>query len=221
MTDMTGSTDTAWNVSAKTRMAALLVVWFALAALIGVSGAVATGPGTLFRPVALTMVAPVLGFVALYVGSAAFRGFVLGRDLRVVTMLQAWRVVGLAFLPLMFFGVLPSLFAWPAGVGDVLVGLSAPWVVLALARDPNFATSRAFVVWNVLGLADFVVAGATAMLSSGAIPALVSGGATSAPMEVWPLSLFPSLFVPLFAFAHLTALFQVAALKRATCGAVP
>ena len=216
MTDLAVSNDTAWSASAKTRMGALLALWFALAALVGMTGAVAAGPDSLFRPIALTMVVPVLAFVALYLGSTRFRDFVLGRDLRFVTLLQAWRVVGFAFLPLYFFGVLPGLFAWPAGVGDVLVGLSAPWVVFTLLRDPAFATSRAFVVWNVLGLADFVVAGAAATLASGAVSGLVvAGGVTSAPMEVWPLNMFPSFLVPLFAFAHLTALFQVAALRRA------
>ena len=215
MTDSTVSNDTAWSVSAKTRVGALLALWFALAALIGVTDAVAVGPDTLFRPIALTMVVPVLAFVAIYLGSTRFRGFVLGRDLRFVTLLQAWRVVGFAFLPLYYFGVLPGLFAWPAGVGDVLVGLTAPWVVFTLLRNPAFVTSRALVVWNVLGLADFIVAGAAATLASGAISGLVAGGVTSAPIEVWPLMLFPSFAVPLFAIAHLTALFQVAALRRA------
>ena len=215
MIDLTVSNDTAWSATAKTRMGVVLAIWFALAALIGVTGAVSAGPDTLFRPIALTMVVPVLAFVALYLGSTRFRDFVLGRDLRFLTLLQAWRVVGFAFLPLYFFGVLPGLFAWPAGVGDVLVGLSAPWVVFALLREPAFAASRAFVAWNVLGLADFAVAGATATLASGAIPGLVAGGVTSAPMELWPLNMFPSFIVPLFAIAHLTALFQAAALRRA------
>ena len=220
MTDLTVSNDTTWSPTAKTRMGFVLAIWFALAALIGVTGAVAAGPDSVFRPIALTMVVPVLAFVALYLGSTRFRDFVLGRDLRFVTLLQAWRVIGFAFLPLMYFGVLPGLFAWPAGVGDVLVGLTAPWVVFSLLRDPAFAASRAFVVWNVMGLADFVVAGATAVLASGAIPALVVGGVTSAPMEVWPLNLFPSFGVPLFAIAHLTALFQVRALRRASVSQV-
>jgi hypothetical protein len=215
MTDLAVSNDTAWSATAKTRMGVVLAIWFALTALAGVTGAVAVGPDTLFRPIALTMVVPVLAFVALYLGSARFRDFVLGRDLRFLTLLQAWRVVGFAFLPLYAFGVLPGLFAWPAGVGDVLVGLTAPWVVFALLRDPAFAASRAFVVWNVLGLADFAVAGATSVLASGAVPGLVAGGVTSAPMELWPLMLFPSFLVPLFTIAHLTALFQVRALRRA------
>ena len=199
---------------ARRRLALLLVAWFGLAAIAGTMGVFATGPGPLFRPVALAAIGPIAAFLALYAASSGFRGFVLSRDLRVVTMLQAWRVVGFGFLLLYAHGVLPGLFAWPAGLGDVAVGLSAPLVVLALARDPGFAASRGFVVWNLLGLFDFVVAVTVAGLASGAIPALVAGGVTSAPMEVWPLFLFPGFFVPLFAFLHLTALFQARTLGR-------
>ena len=199
---------------ARRRITLLLVVWFGLAAIAGVTGVFAAGPDHLLRPVAFAVIGPVALFLALYAASPGFRGFVLSRDLRVVTMLQAWRVVGFGFLLLYAHGVLPGLFAWPAGLGDVAVGLGAPLVMLALTRDPGFAASRGFVVWNWLGLADFAVALGTAALASGAIPALVAGGVTSAPMEVWPLYLFPGFFVPLFIFLHLTALFQARALRR-------
>ena len=95
------------------------------------------------------------------------------------------------------------------------MGLTAPLVVLTLARRPEFARSRRFVIWHLLGLLDFLVAAATATLASGAIPGLVAGPVTSAPMEVWPLSLFPSFIVPLFVVMHLSVLFQVRSLRRA------
>ena len=34
--------------------------------------------------------------------------------------------------------------------GAIAVGLTAPWVALALVRRPGFATSRLFVGWNLL-----------------------------------------------------------------------
>ena len=207
-------TNNSLHSPAPRRMAMVLLIWFGFAALAGTMGVFATGPDHLFRPVALAVIGPVAAFLALYMASPGFRGFVLSRDLRLVTMLQAWRVIGFSFLLLYAHGVLPGLFAWPAGLGDIAVGLSAPLVVLALARDPEFAASRGFVVWNLLGLADFVAALVVAVLASGAIPALVAGGLTSAPMEVWPLFLFPGFFVPLFIFLHLTALFQARALRR-------
>ncbi len=132
-------------------------------------------------------------------------------DIRLLTMLQHWRVVGFAFLPLYGFGVLPGLFAWPAGLGDVAVGLTAPFVVAALVRRPGFAGSRRFLAFHLLGILDFAVAAGTATLSSGAFPSLHAGPLTSVAMEVWPLSIFPTFIVPLFLMAHLAVLFQVLA----------
>jgi hypothetical protein len=52
-------------------------------------------------------------------------------DLRLLTALQGGRVIGFVFLALYAHGLLPGLFAWPAGLGDVLVGGAAPFVLLA------------------------------------------------------------------------------------------
>jgi hypothetical protein len=38
------------------------------------------------------------------------------------------------------------------------IGLTAPWLVVALLRQRSFATSRAFIAWNIFGILDFVVA---------------------------------------------------------------
>ena len=211
---MTQSTTPGLRLGARVGLAAVLVVWFGLAAAAGMSGLLAAEPETLARPVLLSVLAPLALFVALYLMSGRFRTFILTRDVRFLTVLQSWRVIGFAFLMLYAWGTLPGLFAWPAGLGDVAIGLGAPWVALALARRPEFARSRGFVLWNLAGLLDFVVAAGTATLASGAVPGLVDGSLTSAPMEIWPLSLFPSFIVPLFAILHLTVLLQVAAARR-------
>ena len=195
-----------------------LAVWFGVSALLGTTGYLSADSDVPLRPILLSIAVPVAAFLVLYARSATFRAFILSRDLRFVTSLQQWRVIGFAFILLYAQGVLPGLFAWPAALGDVAVGLTTPLVLLALARRQGFVTSRTFVAWNVLGLLDFVVAGTVAVLASGAFPALLTGGPTSAPMEVWPLILFPSFIVPLFVFAHLTVLFQVRAQRRLTAG---
>ena len=59
--------------------------------------------------------AAVMAFLALYLLSGGFRRFVLAQDLETLTMLQHWRVLGFCFLPLYFYGVIPGVFAWPAG----------------------------------------------------------------------------------------------------------
>jgi len=92
-------------------------------------------------------------FVAFWL-SAAFRRFVTSADIRLVAAIEAWRLAGFGFISLYVYGVLPGRFAWPAGLGDMAIGFTAPWIVLALVRRPSFAGSRLFVIWNLLGILD-------------------------------------------------------------------
>jgi hypothetical protein len=72
------------------------------------------------------------------------------------------RVMGVIWLLALALGELPAAFALPAGIGDIAIGLAAPWVARGL-RDGN-GTRRAF--WfNVAGIADFVVAFAIGFLA--------------------------------------------------------
>ncbi len=104
-------------------------------------------------------------------------------------------------------GVLPGLFAWPAGAGDIAIGITAPWVALALVRRSTFAASPQFVAWNLFGILDLIVAVSTGTLSSGFIAGL-AGNITTAPMAQLPLVLIPAFFVPLFIMFHIAALLQ-------------
>ena len=193
-----------------------LAVWLAIVWLMGTSG-ILTAPATQpFRPVLFSVLVPVLAFLAVYAGSLRIRKFMLAIDMRLLTMLQLWRVLGFGFLTLYAHDVLPGLFAWPAGLGDVAIGLTAPLAVWALIQRPNYAKSGRFIAFNLLGILDFVVAAGTATLASGAYLEFHTGLPTSAPMEVWPLNIFPGFIVPLFMFAHLTVLFQVNALRQQT-----
>ena len=149
-----------------------------------------------------------------YATSERFKAFVLAQDLRLLTAFQLWRVIGFTFLTLYAFGVLPGLFAWPAGLGDVAVGVMAAFVLIRMVREPSFIKTRSYLGLHFAGLFDFLVAIVTASLSSGAFPGLINNSLTSRAMEIWPLNLFPSFLVPIFIILHLSALFQVMQLRR-------
>jgi hypothetical protein len=191
----------------KSLVAAILAGWLGLVLVLGASGAFVSPLGTIPLRVAIGATAPLLVFLALYWMSAAFRDLVLAVDLPLATAVQAWRFAGFAFLALYAHRLLPGVFVWPAGLGDMAIGITAPWVALALVRRPDFVASRSFVVWNLLGILDLVVA-----VSIGAINSSLATGApgeiTVAPMAQMPLVLIPAYFVPLFVMLHLTALFQ-------------
>ena len=62
----------------------------------------------------------------------------------------------MTFLVLMAMGRLPAQFALPAGLGDMAMGITAPFMALAVSRG-RMSRGR-FVAWQVAGLTDLVVA---------------------------------------------------------------
>ena len=136
-------------------VAGVLAAWFALVVLLGAHGMfVATAWNATASRSSSALPFRSLSFSRFIDFSRSFRAFVLGLDLRLVTAIQAWRFAGLGFIALYTYGVLPGLFAWPAGLGDMAIGLTAPWVMRALERRPEFAASQRFAVWNLLGILD-------------------------------------------------------------------
>jgi hypothetical protein len=198
-----------------TRLAVVvaLTVWLLLVVLLGAAGAFVGPLGTPPLPIAIGVAAPLVLFFASLRLSQPFREFVLSLDLRLIAGMQAWRWAGLGFLSLYAHNVLPAVFALPAGLGDVAIGVTAPWIMLALVREPGFAARRTFIRWNVLGILDLLVA-----ISIGTVSTLLATGApgeiSTAPMATLPLLLIPAFLVPLFLMLHTAALMQSRQLIR-------
>jgi hypothetical protein len=191
----------------------VLTGWLLLVLALGAAGAFVGRPGTAPLPIAVGVAAPLMVFFAWLRLSPAFRAFVFSLDLRLIVAIQAWRWAGLGFLSLYAHKVLPAVFALPAGLGDMAIGVTAPWIVLSLARQPGFAARGAFIRWNVLGIFDLAIAisigAASAFFATGA-----SGQISTAPMATLPLLLIPAFMVPLFLMLHTTALMQSRQLRR-------
>lgn len=193
-----------------------LALWLGLVLFLGYRGAFVAPPGLPPLPIFIGVAVPVAVFFAAYFGLRAFRAYVLGADLRLLAGMQAWRWAGLGFLSLYASGVLPGLFAFPAGLGDMAVGVTAPWIMLRLVREPSFAASRRYVMWNILGLVDFTVALSMGTLCSGAFPGIngLIGNVTTSAMTHLPEILIPAFMVPFFSMLHITALLQARQMTR-------
>ena len=199
-----------------------LTIWLGLVLFFASQGAFVGRPDSPPLPIFVGVVIPLALFLAAYAGWKSFRDFVLTADLRLIAAIQGWRWAGLGFLSLYANGILPGLFALPAGLGDMAIGFTAPWIVLRLAGNPLFAGSRRFVIWNILGVVDLLVALSTATLSSGAFTGItaLNGNVTTAAMTQLPLVFIPAFMVPFFTMLHLTALFQARQLARSHNGRV-
>jgi len=213
MGSITGSVASELNTersSVRSVVFGALALWLCLVFILASQGAFVASPGSPPLPIFVGVAIPLALFFAAYLGWQSFRDFILGADVRFVAAIQAWRWGGLGFLSLYANGILPGLFALPTGLGDMAIGFSAPWIVLSLVRNPSFAASRRFVIWNILGITDFVVAVSAATLASGAFPGInaLIGNVTASPMTRLPLVLIPAFMVPFFTMLHLTALLR-------------
>ncbi|HEY4415444.1 MAG TPA: hypothetical protein VGO57_07105, partial [Verrucomicrobiae bacterium] len=116
--------------SVRSVVLAALTLWLGLICFLAFHGAFVGSADTPPLPIFLAFAIPLAVFLVAYLSWSGFRAFILGVDLRLVAAMQGWRWAGLGFLSLYAHGILPGLFAFPAGFGDMAVGISAPWIVL-------------------------------------------------------------------------------------------
>ena len=121
---------------------------------------------------------------------------------------QLYRALGVIFLVLYAAGNLPGLFAWPAGVGDIAVGLLAPIVGIAYARAPleNAGLVRG---WNLFGILDLIVAVTMGFATAPSALRLIDVQPTSEMMTVLPMVLIPAFLVPLSIVLHAASLVKL------------
>jgi hypothetical protein len=179
--------------SARLLTPAVLVAaaWFGTALATGAAGVFDQPADSPPAAIGVAAVAPPLAVVGLLAFSARFRSWVRDLDLRFLTLLQTWRVAGVAFLALSAQGDLAAGFALPAGLGDVAVGLTAPLVALYVVGGGRGAR-RTYVAWSILGIADLLAAVALG----------VTAGSGAGPMSVLPMSLIPTFGVPVTLALH-------------------
>ena len=181
--------------------AGLIVVWFLVSLTASALHLFSTAPGQPPLPLGLAVLIPIVIFAAWSSASQSFRRFVLSLNLRTLTFVQAWRIEGFVFLALYTYGILPGQLALPAGWGDIAIGVTAPLVALKLA-NPRFRKS--FIVWQLLGITDLVLA-----VSLGVTAQLISPHAiVTSAMTVLPMSVIPTFEVPLFLILHFISIAQ-------------
>ncbi len=189
---------------AATITAVVVIGWFAIAlllALVGAYDAAADRPPTIQYGIFL----PILIGGILIWRSQTVRRIIDAVPQPWLVAVQVYRAAGVIFIILYAMGLAPALFAWPAGIGDILVGLAAPVVARAYAHDPKGNAGRV-LAWNVLGLADLAVAITTRFLTS---PSPLQRFAFDLPNELisaFPLVLIPTFLVPISILLHIATL---------------
>jgi hypothetical protein len=120
-----------------------------------------------------------------------------------LTVPQIFRVEGVTFLVVMALGKLPAVFALPAGLGDIAIGVEAVFVARNLRRG---AVGRSAVWFNILGLVDLVVALGIGFAAAPAAVRLLLVSPSTEAISLLPLALIPATVIPLAAALHLLSL---------------
>ena len=122
---------------------------------------------------------------------------------------QIFRLMGYAFLSLFMAGVLPGFFAIPTGLGDVFIGISAPFIAyLVYARKSSIKSLALY--WNYLGIADLVMAITLGIVTYSWVYQVVPTEVSSNQIAQFPLIIIPVFAVPLSIILHL---FTIRSLK--------
>lgn len=181
-----------------------LTLWFLFSLIGGLTGFFAA---TKEPPLVLglSIVLPVVIFVFLYRPESELFRQIEKINLRYLILAQSWRIMGLLFIVDYYRGLMPAGFAFPAGLGDIAIGLTAP--LMAYLVDSSYRhKDRVLKLWNILGITDLVLAVTLGLLHSQTPIGVMTGTTTTFLMGVFPRNLIPTFLVPLFVIVHIITL---------------
>lgn len=190
-----------------TRVAAVTaIVWAALAmtnALLADAGVLRFAPERKLPGLAVAVIAGLA--VAFLIARAPAVARILAQPdaLLGLTLPQVFRPVGGVLLVAMALGRLPAVFALPAGLGDIAIGIEAVFVVRALRRG---VVGRRTVWLNILGLVDLIVAFGIGYAAAPGPARLLLTLPTTEAISMLPLILIPTAVVPLAVTLHVLSL---------------
>ena len=202
----------AWDSSERAgavRIAAcVLLGWFAIAVALAMAGtyqATIDGLPTIQFGIFIPIV---IGVIALF-RSRSVRRVLDAVPVQSLVFVQFYRVVGGIFLVLWLAGMMPGLFALPAGLGDIAVGLFAPFVARRYRNDP-VGRKNSLVRWNYLGVLDLVIAITTGFLTSPSPFQMFAFNSPNTLIVEFPLILIPTFLVPISVMLHIVVFMKMA-----------
>jgi hypothetical protein len=199
----------------KLTVVAFAGLWIGLAIALATSGIYSPTAS----PVPIVGVMAGLPVVAAAIAALSFakmREALLALPITLLVGLNAMRIFGGFFLLLALQDRLSGPFPQSAGWGDIIVGLTAIPLTLAIARNPRDHRG-ALLAWNLFGTFDLIVAVTLGIISAPGSPLQLLGG-TIGSTAVWmlPWSNIPTLLVPFYLITHAVIFAHLARANRVT-----
>jgi hypothetical protein len=204
-----------------TAIALVIAAWFGVTSAIAAVGDFSVAGGQLALPLlGLSVLIPVVvGVAAPLVAAPVRRVISQGAIQPTVIAVHSLRVIpGVVFLSMIVVGVLPAIFAVPAGAGDVIVGLAA----FSASRWLRSGRWDRVLAWNLLGVLDLVTAIVLAVLTTPGQLHLISATPDTRWMNMPPLVVVPTFEVAIYLLLHSVSLrFVIGARRQARTAAAP
>lgn len=191
--------------------ALVTTAWFVVAYLLAQAGAYQEGSRPPWQ-IGLVIVLPVAAVGIALRASPAFRSWARSLDLGLLIQLQAWRLIGFAFIALSANNLLAETFAIPASLGDIAIAVTAPFMAAYVVRR---GATAPFYAWTAFGILDLVVAVTLGVLHApGRLGILHDNATGSGVVNSLPVVLIPTFVVPLMIILHLLTLTHVRSAVR-------
>ena len=117
------------------------------------------------------------------------------RIISILASIHVIRIFGVVFLIGISQGIIAPTFGYVAGIGDILIGVTAIPMAYVIKKGHSWAR-RGSIIWNSIGMADLVAA-----IYLGVTTSQFSAD-TSATMTTWPWIIIPTVGVPSLLTIH-------------------
>jgi hypothetical protein len=182
-------------------------LWVVVAFTLTARGFFAGSPSDSVPRIAFALVPLTIGYLA-YLSLRSVRTVADQIPLHSMIGLQLYRALGIVFLVEWMLGALPGAFALPAGIGDIAVGLAAPFLAARVKAGVPGARKSA-ILWNVFGIADLVVAVTMGVTTTPGPLHLFAIDNPNYAIIMMPLALVPVIAVPFSILLHLIVLHRL------------
>jgi hypothetical protein len=189
-------------------------LWLALIWNLALGGVFQPLPGVIRLPrLPIAIFAPVIIGLFILLRSKLIGALLDATPAHWLIALQAYRIFGGIFIVNWVHGAAPGVFAWPAGIGDMLTGMMALPVALLLASGAERGRSVA-MAWNIFGLFDFAVAISMGTLSSPGPFQLFGFDIPASQAGTYPTVMIPAFAVPSSILLHALSIRQLRRIAR-------
>jgi len=150
--------------------------------------------------IVLTTTLPLAIFVTIIYNTKICKKANVTLKLEDLVKIHIFRLIGSTFIILLFYDLLPPVFALFAGIGDLLTALSSIFVAKAIQTKKNYARKLTYI-WNTFGLVDILITSAMAIIFTKI--SIDKGIQGVAFLAEFPFCFIPAFAPPTIIFLHL------------------